>query len=115
MIQSNASRAALCAMVYMMNQHLFSTWAISEVLLIPQIVLLNEIKSNGSLKVECAVHPQGRKVVVIPDEAIAKAMSLCCRTLIKSSLVTNVFPVTPGASRKNIPPLEKRALSTTVS
>lgn len=42
------------------------------------------------------------KVVAIRDEDTANVMSLCCRILVKSSLVTNVFPVPPGASFEEV-------------
>ena len=58
---------------------------------------------RGSLKTECAVLSPERRVAAIPEEATASAMRLFCRTAARRRLMTNVFPVPPGESRKKTP------------
>ncbi|KAL4134683.1 hypothetical protein QTP88_006409 [Uroleucon formosanum] len=62
-------------------------------------------KLSGNLSAECAVRPPSRRVAAIPDDANAKAMSHLDRIVAKINEMTNVFPVPPGASRKNRPPV----------
>ena len=59
---------------------------------------------SGNLMEEGTVRPPGRKVAAIPNEATAKAFFLCCVTSDNRRVVTKVFTVPPGASRKKTIP-----------
>lgn len=66
---------------------------------------------KGSLNVEWAVFPLCKRVAAIPDEATANAVFPDCRTLANIKLERKVFPVPPGASKKNMFPLLFSTLS----
>ncbi|GBP95851.1 hypothetical protein EVAR_64313_1 [Eumeta japonica] len=81
--------------------------AAKDVVISPKI-LQCEVKCfnllSGNLRRMC-VRPPSRRVAAIPDDANAKAMSHLDRIVAKINEMTNVFPVPPGASRKNRPPV----------
>src|SRR6266540_1697303 len=60
---------------------------------------------SGILNLECAVLPPGMMDAATPDVAVAIAIFPSLRTLASSALYRNVFPVPPGPSTKNTPPL----------
>lgn len=67
-----------------------------------QTLLLSSVAIfKGSLNVECAVRPPSKSVAAMPDDATANAIFPVDLTFFKSRLIINVFPVPPGASRKN--------------
>ena len=63
--------------------------------------------SRGILNLECRVRPPDSSVAAIPLEAVARAISFFERIVANTVLIKNVFPVSPGASRKNTPPANK--------
>ncbi|GBP76647.1 Transposon Tf2-6 polyprotein [Eumeta japonica] len=62
-------------------------------------------KFNGSYNAECAVRPPPKRVPAIPDDAMASVILFCDHMVAKMCERRKVFPVPPGASMKNSPPL----------
>ncbi len=91
-------------------------WLITSTRAVPfemsQVGVSARDRLRGSLNTECAVLPPERRVAAIPDEATASAMRLFCRTAARRRLMTNVFPVPPGESRKKRHPRFFSTLST---
>lgn len=70
-----------------------------------QVAESGEVALNGSLNAEWAALPPGNSVAAIHEEGTANAIPLCWRTKARRSLMTKVFRVPPGTSKKKMPPL----------
>lgn len=66
-----------------------------------QIGVSLQFKFSGNLKAEWAVFPPCNNVDAMPEEALAIVIFLLLLTFAKSKFIKNVFPVPPGASKKN--------------
>ncbi|GBP54717.1 ATP-binding cassette sub-family A member 3 [Eumeta japonica] len=109
-VKLSASSDFLCAIVHSsqtMSLHCINNFPIALDREILHVGVSIVFKLSGNLSAECAVRPPSRRVAAIPDDANAKAMSHLDRIVAKINEMTNVFPVPPGASRKNRPPDEQ--------
>ncbi|XP_050062277.1 uncharacterized protein LOC126554050 [Aphis gossypii] len=107
-VKLSASSDFLCAIVHSsqtMSLHCINNFPIALDREILHVGVSIVFKLSGNLSAECAVRPPSRRVAAIPDDANAKAMSHLDRIVAKINEMTNVFPVPPGASRKNRPPV----------
>ena len=67
-----------------------------------QTLLLSSVPIfSGSLNIECAVRTPSKSVEAMPGDAITNAIFPVDLTFFKSRLIKNVFPVPPGAAKKN--------------
>ncbi|KAJ1256565.1 hypothetical protein BS78_K004500, partial [Paspalum vaginatum] len=66
---------------------------------------------SGILNLECAVLPPGMMEAATPDVAGAIAILPSLRTFASKALYRKVFPVPPGPSTKNTPPLPFSTIS----
>ncbi|CAH0402099.1 unnamed protein product [Chilo suppressalis] len=102
-VLSTVSTAFLLAIVHSshtIREQSLSTCPLSLLRDTPQTGVSALSKSMGILNMACAVLPPGSSVATIDNDATAMGILPCLLTSTSMPVVTNVFPVPPGASKK---------------
>uniref|UniRef100_A0A8D9FB32 Uncharacterized protein n=1 Tax=Cacopsylla melanoneura TaxID=428564 RepID=A0A8D9FB32_9HEMI len=103
-VLSNASRPPLWDMVHssqIIMDASVRTLATAVPFLMLHVGLSEKPRFKGSLKAAWAVRPPSKRVAAIPDEATATAICLLDLIFARIRFIRKVFPVPPGASKKN--------------
>jgi len=90
---------------YMINDASFNSLSSGPFLRMKHIDCCSTDMVSSSLKEDCAVFLSYYRVAAIPEEETANTFFPDCLTFANTKFASNVFPVPPGASRKNILPL----------
>ena len=102
-VWSKDTNAALWDIVHSSQtiiQQIFRRFPRPDPLMMLQVALSLLVRFRGNLNAEWTVQSPGSSVIAINEAATVRAIFSWRQTMARERVVTNVFPVPPGASRK---------------